>query len=129
LATNHPDVYPTFLDISGSAEPSLGDRPRTVAEAFGGDQAAFMRVNPLDLLRTRRYWGSAAAIVVGAGDRDTKSDAHLVYAATRAAGMTSHYIELPGSHDWRLFSAALAHELPWLAQRIGLTQQTPGPNG
>jgi S-formylglutathione hydrolase FrmB len=129
LATNHPDVYPTFLDISGSAEPSLGDRPRTVADAFGGDQAAFMRVNPLDLLRTRRYWGSAAAIVVGAGDRDTKSDAHVVYAATRAAGMTSHYIELPGSHDWRLFSAALTHELPWLAQRIGLTQQTPGANG
>src|SRR4029077_9119566 len=94
-----------FLDISGSAEPSLGDRPRTVADAFGGDQAAFMRVNPLDLLRTRRYWGSAAAIVVGAGDRDAKSDAHVVYAATRAAGMTSHYIELPGSHDWRLFSA------------------------
>jgi S-formylglutathione hydrolase FrmB len=129
LATNHPDVYPTFLDISGSAEPSLGDRPRTVADAFGGDQAAFIRVNPLDLLRTRRYRGSAAAIVVGAGDRDTKSDAHLVYAATRAAGMTSHYIELPGSHDWRLFSAALAHELPWLAQRIGLTQQTPAANG
>ena len=43
--------------------------------------------------------------------------------------MNSHYIELPGSHDWRLFSAALAHELPWLAQRIGLTQQSSGTNG
>ena len=124
LATNHPDVYPTFLDISGSAEPSLGDRSRTVADAFGGDEAAFVRVNPLDLLRTRRYPNSAAAIVVGAGDRDTKSDAQVVYDATRAAGMDSHDTELRGSHDWRLFSAALAHELPWLAQRIGLTQQT-----
>ena len=35
LATNHPDVYPTFLDISGSAEPTLGDRGCTVAAAFG----------------------------------------------------------------------------------------------
>jgi hypothetical protein len=26
-----------------------------------------------------------------------------------------------GSHDWRAFSAALARELPWLAQHIGLT--------
>ena len=129
LATNHPDVYPTFLDISGAAEPSLGDRPRTVADAFGGDQAAFNRVNPLDLLRTRRYQSSAAAIVVGAGDRDTKFDARAVYDATRAAGMNSHYTELPGSHDWRLFSAALAHELPWLAQRIGLTLQSSGTNG
>jgi S-formylglutathione hydrolase FrmB len=127
-ATNHPDVYPTFLDISGSAEPSLGDRSRTVADAFGGDEAAFVRVNPLDLLRTRRYPNSAAAIVVGAGDRDTKYDAQVVYDATRAAGMDSHYTELRGSHDWRLFSAALAHELPWLAQRIGLTQQTSSAN-
>ena len=121
LATNHPDVYPTFLDISGSAEPTLGDRGRTVAAAFGTDRAAFVRVNPLDLLRARRYPGSAAAIVVGTADVDTKPDARLVYRATTAAGMDSHYTEVPGSHDWRAFSAGLARELPWLAQRMGLT--------
>ena len=122
LSTNHPDVYPTFLDISGQSEPSLGDRQRTIAEAFGGDQRAFNRVNPLELLRARRYPGSAAAIVVGAADRDAKSDARTVYMAVRAAGMNAHYTELPGAHNWQTFSAALAHELPWLAQRIGLTK-------
>ncbi len=30
LATNHPEVYPTFLDLSGQEEPTLGDRRRTV---------------------------------------------------------------------------------------------------
>jgi S-formylglutathione hydrolase FrmB len=123
LATNHPDVYPTFLDISGSAEPTLGDRIRTLTETFGGDQAAFIRVNPLDLLRDRRYPSSAAGIVVGVADKDTQPDAQRVHAATSAAGMTSHYSEVPGSHDWRAFSAALVRELPWLAQRIGLTRQ------
>ena len=121
LSTNHPDVYPTFLDISGQSEPSLGERQKTIAEAFGGDQRAFNRVNPLELLRARRYPGSAAAIVVGAADRDAKSDARTVYMAVRAAGMNAHYTELPGAHKWQTFSAALAHELPWLAQRIGLT--------
>jgi S-formylglutathione hydrolase FrmB len=121
LATNHPDVYPTFLDISGSAEPTLGDRGRTVAKAFGTDRAAFVRVNPLDLLRARRYPGSAAAIVVGTADVDIKPDARLVYRATTAAGMDSQYTEVPGSHDWRAFSEGLTRELPWLAQRIGLT--------
>ena len=44
--------------------------------AFGGDQAAFMRVNPLDLLRTRRYWGSAAADAKGSRNyAGVKSDA------------------------------------------------------
>ena len=121
LATNHPDVYPTILDISGSAEPTLGDRGSTVAAAFGTDRAAFVRVNALDLLRARRYPGSAAAIVVGTADVDTKPDARLVYRATTAAGMDSHYTEVPGSHDWRAFSNGLARELPWLAQRMGLT--------
>ena len=35
LATTLPQVYPTFVDISGQAEPTLGDRARTVAAAFG----------------------------------------------------------------------------------------------
>jgi enterochelin esterase-like enzyme len=121
LATNHPDVYPTFLDISGSAEPTLGDQARTVTQAFGTDRAAFVRVNPLDLLRARRYPGSAAAIVVGTADVDTKPDARLVYRATTGAGMDSHYTEVPGSHDWHVFSDGLTRELPWLAQRMGLT--------
>lgn len=116
LATNHPGVYPTFIDIAGSAEPTLGDRRRTVAEAFAGDEAAFRRVNPLDLLRMQRYPFGAGAIVIGAADSATKADAKRVFEATLAAGMNSHYSELPGSHDWRVFAAALENELPWLAR-------------
>ncbi|MFV8176846.1 alpha/beta hydrolase [Mycolicibacterium peregrinum] len=122
LATNYPDVYPTFLDISGGPEPSLGDQSQTIAEAFGGDKAAFQRINPLDLLRARRYPDSAGAVVVGADDRDTKAEARAVYDATRAAGMNTTYREVPGGHDWQVFSTALMRELPWLAQRTGLTQ-------
>lgn len=120
LATNHADVYPTFIDIAGSAEPSLGDRRRTVAEAFAGDEAAFRRVNPLDLLRIQRYPFSAGAIVIGAADGATKADAKAVFDATKAAGMKSHYTELSGSHDWRVFSVALEIELPWLARHLRL---------
>lgn len=120
LATNHPTVYPTFVDIAGTAEPTLGDRSRTVMEAFGGDKQRFTRVNPLDLLRTRRYADSAAAIVIGGADRDNQIDARKVFEAAKAAGMDSHYTEVAGSHDWRAFSAALAVELPWVAEHIGL---------
>ncbi len=121
LGTNHPEVYPTFLDISGSVEPTLGTRARTVTAAFGGDEDAFVRVNPLDLLAHHRYPGSAARFVAGADDRDARADAHRVYAAATAAGMSSRYDEVPGSHDWRCFTAALTRELPWLGQRMGLT--------
>jgi S-formylglutathione hydrolase FrmB len=120
LATNHPAVYPTFVDIAGSAEPTLGDHGRTVAEAFGGDEKAFARVNPLELLRTRKFTGSSGAVVVGASDADSRDDAKRVAEVAKSAGIDSHLTELPGAHDWWLFSAALAHELPFLARKIGL---------
>ncbi|MGN7779563.1 alpha/beta hydrolase [Mycolicibacterium sp. 22603] len=120
LATNHPTVYPTFIDIAGTAEPSLGDRPRTVMEAFGGDERRFEQVNPLDILRRQRFSGSAGAIVIGSSDRDNRPDAVKVLDAIGAAGMDGHLSEVPGAHDWRAFSAGLAVELPWLARRIGL---------
>ncbi|BBY26405.1 alpha/beta hydrolase [Mycolicibacterium sediminis] len=121
LGTNHPEVYPTFLDISGSSEPTLGTRDRTVKEAFGGSDAAFARVNPIDLMHGRSFRGSAARFVAGAGDRDARNDAHRVLAAATGSGMTTRYDEVPGSHDWHCFTAALSLELPWLAQRTGLT--------
>ncbi|TQK30907.1 alpha/beta hydrolase-fold protein [Arthrobacter sp. SLBN-53] len=121
LATNHPTVYPTFIDIAGAAEPSLGDRARTVMEAFGGDERRFEQVNPADILRKSRFSGCAGAIVIGSSDRDNRPDAVKVLEATRAAGMDSHLTEVPGAHDWRAFSAGLSVELPWLARRIGLT--------
>lgn len=121
LATNHPQTFPTFLDFSGAAEPSLGDRRRTLAAAFGGDLTAFGKVNPLDLLRTQSYRGTAGSVVVGSADEDTKPDARTVADAVYVAGADVRYIELPGTHSWQVWSAALAHEMPWLAARLGLT--------
>lgn len=37
LAVNAPAVYPTFLDISGQDEPTVGTRRQTVTQFFGGD--------------------------------------------------------------------------------------------
>jgi signal transduction histidine kinase len=57
MAVTAPDVYRTFLDISGEAEPTLGGHADTVAATFGGDEAAFAAVNPLDVLAARSFPG------------------------------------------------------------------------
>lgn len=121
LATTLPQVYPTFIDISGQAEPTLGDRARTLSAAFGGDKAAFTAVNPLDLLATRRYSASAGTIAVGDADRVYQPQNRLVADASRRAGMQIVFRELPGGHDWRVWSAGLETSLQWLAGRLGLT--------
>lgn len=120
MATNHPEVYPTFLDLSGQLEPTLGDRQRTVDAAFGGDEAAFIAVNPLDLMATRTYPGSAGVFVIGSDDHDFSPGVHTLYTAAGKAGMDVRLQELPGGHSFAVWSAGLADNLDWLSRRLGL---------
>jgi S-formylglutathione hydrolase FrmB len=120
MATNYPEVYPTFLDISGQEEPTLGDRQRTLDAAFGGSESAFEKVNPLDLMATKKYPDSAGVFVVGSDDADYRPGAQKVFQAAKDAGMDVQYLEVPGGHSFAVWSAGLEKETPWLAQRLGL---------
>ena len=45
-----------------------------------------------------------------------------LYQAAQAAGMDVQYWEAPGlGHDWACRSPGLAHVMPWLGQRMGIT--------
>ncbi|MEU4311518.1 alpha/beta hydrolase-fold protein [Nocardia sp. NPDC024068] len=120
LATTRPEVYPTFLDMSGQSEPTLGDRNSTLRAAFGGDAAAFARNNPADLLARNRYPDSAGAFVVGLDDAEYRRGMEQLAAAAGAAGMEVHLTELPGAHSFAVWSAGLEKEMPWLGHRLGL---------
>jgi S-formylglutathione hydrolase FrmB len=120
IEANYPQTYPTFLDFSGATEPSLGDHRRSVQAAFGGDESAFRRVNPTELLRTHRYPNSAGIFVVGSRDKEYKADQEAMYHAAKRAGMDVSYAEYPGGHSWLVWSAALRGEIGWLARRLGL---------
>jgi S-formylglutathione hydrolase FrmB len=121
LALNTPAVYPTFVDLSGQSEPTLGDRSRTVAAAYGGDASAFTAVNPLDLLVRHRYPHTAGFLAVGNNDGQYRPQAEQVVRAARRAGVPVELRELPGGHDWRVWAAGLQAALPWLAIRLHLT--------
>jgi S-formylglutathione hydrolase FrmB len=123
MSTTAPDVYPTFVDISGQDEPTLGTRERTVREAFGGDAAAFRRINPLDILSTGAPPGIAGFMVAGADDGEFLRQAKRVYAALQRAGVPARLDVLPGGHSWRVWGPGLTDSLPWLAIRLGLTSE------
>lgn len=64
LALRHPTVFATFGDYAGLLGPRVGDSnggvPDTVAELFGGSQAAFAAHDPATLLAANRAPGSPA---------------------------------------------------------------------
>jgi S-formylglutathione hydrolase FrmB len=122
MATNHPDVYPTFWDVSGQAEPTVGTRTETVDKLFGGDAAAVAASNPIDLLRTRQYPDSAGQFYVGGNDAEFGPGQQTMYEAAKAAGMQVSIEVLPGmGHDWGVPVVALPKALPFLARRMGIT--------
>jgi enterochelin esterase-like enzyme len=92
-----------------------------VQAAFGGDEAAFRRVNPLDVLAVQRYPEVAGMLVAGANDPTYLPQARQVLAACRSAGMQMQFQVLPGDHTWRVWGAGLSTSLPWLSTRLGLT--------
>ena len=126
MATNHPDTYPNFIDISGQPEPTLGSgaagRKQTVDTAFGGDQSKFIAVNPADLLARNAYPTSAGWFIWGAADPETKAGQQQLAASAQAAGMTVQQWEAPGTgHDWGTAVAGLTHTMPWAATQMNLT--------
>lgn len=122
LAVNAPSVYPTVLDMSGQAAPTVGSRQQTVADFFGGDDAAFRQVNALDVLASGRLPAGAltAAVVAGRDDARYGPEARQVRDALAAAGMDVRYLELPGGHSWQVWAEGLRRLLPFVAARGGL---------
>jgi S-formylglutathione hydrolase FrmB len=92
-----------------------------VAAAFHGDRAAYAASDPLTVLPSRRWPGSAGYLVVGRQDATYEPQAHTVAAAATAAGLAVTLTELPGGHSWAVWAPGFDRALPWLATRMGLT--------
>lgn len=123
MATNHPDVYPTFLAFAGELEPSTGgSKQDTITAAFGGDAAKYKAVNPLDLMATKQYPNSAGWFVAGSEDPIFGPVQPQLLAAAQKAGMNAQLWTSPGTgHAWDTVTNGLAHVLPWLYGRLGIT--------
>ncbi len=121
LSTQAPRLYPFFVDISGQIGPTLGSRQRTISRAFGGDAAAFARVDPIVVLAHTRFPHCAGVFVAGANDRVYTPQQRRMYLAARHAGMHVTFMELPGGHSWQVWRGGLERNVSWLAGQLGIT--------
>ncbi len=122
LATQAPRLYPVFVDISGQLEPTLGSRRLTISRAFGGDAAAYARVDPLVVLAHTRFPREAGVFVGGLNDTVYTPQQRTMYLAARHAGMQVTFMELPGGHSWRVWRGGLERNVAWLAAQLGITE-------
>ncbi|MDJ0354320.1 alpha/beta hydrolase-fold protein [Pseudarthrobacter sp. PH31-O2] len=123
MASLHPDVYASAIDLSGEAEPALGpDRAATVGQAFGGDTAAFDAVVPLHVLATGHYTHSRIYLAAGAQDGTFAGyQARVADAATRAGMDVTTALVAGQGHSWEVPRQSLAPAMDWLAPILGLS--------
>ncbi|MFJ9694222.1 alpha/beta hydrolase [Kitasatospora sp. NPDC101183] len=121
MGVNAPDVYGTVLDISGQEEPTLGSRAATVKAAFGGDEAKFDAVDPVQVMARRKFPDTSVAVVVGDGDGLFRPGQEKVFKAVQGADMKATFVLVQnGGHAWSVFRTAVTGQLPWLGRQTGL---------
>ena len=127
LATMHPDLVHTFVDIAGDPSPAVvpGDRQRTVQALFGGDEKAWEEFDPATVMRRHGPYSGVSAWVDEAGssgpERTRQADQLCSNAAAVAIDCSVH--THPGSHSWQYAMAAFGDSLPWLDGKL----RAPGP--
>lgn len=122
LATNYPEVYPTFIDSSGENQPTIRQGHQVLLqEYFGGSAADFKKQNALDVIKTRAYPGTAGIISVGAADTFYRPQGLQVYQAMKSAGINVQFQEAPGGHAWTAWKYGVEKNMDWLMGRLGVT--------
>jgi enterochelin esterase-like enzyme len=120
FAVNAPSVFHEFISISGQDQPTLGTFQESVDKAFGGDRAAFLAVDPLTIMKTKKFPETHGLVVTGSDDGTYRPQQRRVYAACEAADMHVAYEELPGGHGWQVWRPGLEKNLDWLARQTML---------
>ena len=106
--------------MSGEAHPQLGNEERTISEGFDGSRELYAANDPVQVMKTRRYEGTAGIISWGSDDTSFKEGLIEVDEAAKASGMAVETRSYPGGHSWKVWKAAFEDQLPWLAERFGL---------
>ncbi|WP_022884927.1 alpha/beta hydrolase [Glaciibacter superstes] len=123
FGSKYPDVWGNILDISGDAYAGAEDSDQVLKEIFGGDQAAYDAVKPVNILAAGSYPDTTAIFTVGADDGTFQPDAKAVSDAAAAAGMNTTYYEVPGGdHGVSALNGGLDKGFELLYPRLGLSQ-------
>jgi len=125
LGLRHPDVYRTFVSLSGTPVPSAGSLQQTLSTFFGGSLATYKEHDALAIAnRTdaqEKLSGVGGQLIVGRDEQQSIIQAnHDLFDKGKALGLDMVLEVLPGHHSFGLWKQGITDTVPWLAHRLGL---------
>jgi S-formylglutathione hydrolase FrmB len=121
LGVRHPDLWTTFVDLSGLNVPSPDGT--TAEKLLHGDKNAVAAYSPIEVLQEPNpAWALLGGwFAVGGQDAANVVDAvKAAAAAAQSAGIQTELAVDPGDHSFYFWSSAMAKAFPWVTQRLGL---------
>ncbi|MEV8147185.1 alpha/beta hydrolase-fold protein [Arthrobacter sp. NPDC080073] len=123
FAAKYPQLWGNVLDISGEEYPGAEHPDTTLREIFGGNQIAYDRQKPVNILHGHHYPDTTAILTVSNDDPVYVDAARKVDDAATSAGMAVTYIEIPNAgHVIGALNGGLHEGFRVLYPRLGLTQ-------
>ena len=136
LVARRPELFSTFVDISGDLSPNSGTKAQTIARLFGGNYDAWAAFDPTTVITRHGQYSDvsglfAVAATIGpaasggpdlANPEGQDQAAQTLYRVGSAHGIECSVLTLPGRHDWPFAAQVFDAALPWLAGQL----RTPG---
>ncbi len=122
LGGQHPELFGSFLDISGQIQPKIGTDDVTIALGFGGSKSAWEAAKPLSILaRNAPYVDEVGVVIVGALDVKYSPGAQTIADGSNAAGIHTTLLSSPGTdHDWNTVKFGFEKGLPTIYRHMGI---------
>jgi enterochelin esterase-like enzyme len=122
LGAKYPDTWGNIIDISGEDFAGFGEKDRVLKEIFNGNESAYDKVKPENIMRTTEYVDTAAVFTIGRDDWHLSTTRAGVVRSAQLAGMSTSFHVLPGvGHTVDALTSGFPFALNDLANRWGLT--------
>ncbi|QCQ15997.1 alpha/beta hydrolase [Microbacterium sp. RG1] len=122
-AAKHPDIWGNLLSISGEIVPGSEHPDETIADVYGGSEAAYKASQPMSILASGAvaYPNEWALFTAGENDPGYVAQAQTGAAAAAAAGWDAQSYIVPGAgHVVDALEGGLAEGFARLYPRLGL---------
>ncbi|MGH1524483.1 alpha/beta hydrolase [Leifsonia sp. L25] len=126
LMAKHPNLWSNVLDISGEEYPGAEWPHGVLSQIFHGDQAAYDRQKPVNILAREKLPGTFGVFTVGADDPVYVAAQRRVATAAQRSGMSVFTYQVPhGGHVVPALPEGMSKGFQLLYPRLGLSPGAP----
>lgn len=127
FASARPDLFGSFISVSGEAYPTLSSDAQAIRQAFHGSATAYDAAKPASIMRAHgSYTNLTGVFAVGQLDRKYGTIMNTMSTLAQRTGMNVvRYISPGSAHDWTTAANGFARGLQVLYPRLGLSASVP----